>query len=184
MELLCYLLSSNLFINMVTRNIYCVKTVSFIHATKKVKIFFITEGKKSLFHNQLAKYSIQKKRKSGACVILFQKSDCNTRRTSIKNFKKEAERNRSMTGCICRLERGDISGSSTRDTLALVLQWSPAAVVFHSSVVCGLNPGFPGLCPHESLSEWILALWWPQQLGGHMLTGQLSEWRVGKLQQR
>lgn len=59
-------------------------------------------------------------------------SDCNTRQTSIK----QAERNKSMTECICRPERRDISGSSIRDTLALDLNWNPAAVVFHS-VICG-----------------------------------------------
>lgn len=56
-----------------------------------------------------------------------------------------------MTGCICRPERGDISGSSTRDTLALVLQSSPAAVAFHSSIVCGPSPGFLSPRPQESV---------------------------------
>lgn len=41
-------------------------------------------------------------------------SDCNTRQTSIK----QAERNKSMTGCICRLGRRDISGSRTMTLLA------------------------------------------------------------------
>lgn len=58
-------------------------------------------------------------------------SDCNTRPTSIK----QAERSKSMTECICRPERGDISGSSARDTPASVLSRNPAASVFHS-VIC------------------------------------------------
>lgn len=51
--------------------------------------FVITQGKKSLFHNRLAKYSIEKK--IWSLCDPFPKNltaDCNTRRTSIKKKKR------------------------------------------------------------------------------------------------
>lgn len=70
-----------------------------------------------------------------------------------------------MTECICKLERGDISGSSTRDTLALVLSLNPAAVVFHS-VICSQvrfshsTSVFVGVDSSSAGSLWGLSSWW------------------------
>lgn len=114
-------------------NICCVKTVSFIHATKKLKIFFYDRGKRNN-HFSITNLLSTAYNKTFLVPVSISKnflSDCNTRPTSIK----QAERSKSMTECICRPERGDISGSSARDTLASVLSRNPAASVFHS-VIC------------------------------------------------
>lgn len=70
---------------------------------------------------QLAKYCRQQNILESERFPKFL-SDCNTRQTSIA----QAERSESMTGC---REKRDISGSSTRDTLASVLKMKPCCRV-------------------------------------------------------